>query len=219
MITSQSITAAIQERKSIRAYTDQPVKQSVIKELLEIARWAPSGSNRQPWRVTVASGEHAELLRRRLDASVRERPMTDEQMTATHRRIAEGPMAWILDHVDKPIWQVLYHGSMSFFGAPVALVWTYPGGQNTSVPAAIPAMVTTFMLAAHARDLGTVWLGWPLGRPEIVRETLQIPEEEQLGAFVALGHPDRTASINQGRSTRYDVDTFARWLGFDDEPE
>jgi nitroreductase len=79
----------------------------------------------------------------------------------------------------------------------------------------VPAFVTTLMLAAEARGLGTIWLGWPLGRPEIVRETLAIPEEEQLGAFVALGFPDRTAPVNLARSPRDAVSTFTRWMGWD----
>jgi nitroreductase len=42
-----NICSAIQKRKSCRAYTRQFVNVEVIRFLLEIAKWAPSGANHQ----------------------------------------------------------------------------------------------------------------------------------------------------------------------------
>ena len=38
-------------RRSIRVYKPAPVPDEMIEQLLEAGRWAPSASNRQPWRV------------------------------------------------------------------------------------------------------------------------------------------------------------------------
>ncbi len=43
----------IGKRRSIRKFTDDPVPENLIDELLEAARLAPSGSNIQPWRFSV----------------------------------------------------------------------------------------------------------------------------------------------------------------------
>ena len=43
----------IRSRRSVRIYKDQPVEDVVINEILEAARWAPSGLNNQPWRFVV----------------------------------------------------------------------------------------------------------------------------------------------------------------------
>ena len=40
-------------RRSIRKYTEQPVSDEVLKELLEAAMCAPSAANRQPWCFVV----------------------------------------------------------------------------------------------------------------------------------------------------------------------
>lgn len=208
----------IRSRRSTRAFLEQPVARETIEELLEVARWAPSGSNGQPWRVTVASGSVAETLRERLGEAAAARAMTPEQSDRYRQRIASGPMAWILDCIDEPVDQFLTLGSMTFFGAPMAVVVSYPGTAHAPVPAGVHAFVTTLLLAAETRGLGTVWLGWPLGRPEIVRETLNIPEDEQLGAFVALGYPDPAAPVNCARSPRQETETFTRWLD-DDESQ
>ena len=40
----------IRSRRSVRIYKNQPVEDVTINEILEAARWAPSGLNNQPWR-------------------------------------------------------------------------------------------------------------------------------------------------------------------------
>jgi nitroreductase len=44
---------AIYGRRSIRRYTDQPVRREEILEILKAGSWAPSGLNNQPWRFLV----------------------------------------------------------------------------------------------------------------------------------------------------------------------
>jgi nitroreductase len=44
---------AILTRRSIRKYTDQPVSEKIIRELLEAAMSAPSAGNQQPWEFIV----------------------------------------------------------------------------------------------------------------------------------------------------------------------
>lgn len=44
-----NITEAIRDRASIRAFTDREVSRDVIHQILDTARWAPSGVNTQPW--------------------------------------------------------------------------------------------------------------------------------------------------------------------------
>ncbi|MDD9329406.1 MAG: nitroreductase family protein, partial [Bartonella sp.] len=48
---------SVLSRKSIRAFTDQPVKREVIEQILKFAARAPSGTNLQPWKVIVVTGE------------------------------------------------------------------------------------------------------------------------------------------------------------------
>ena len=43
----------IMSRRSIRRFQDEPSPPELIQELLEAARWAPSGGNSQPWAFVV----------------------------------------------------------------------------------------------------------------------------------------------------------------------
>ena len=49
------IVEVIEKRRSVRAYTKQPVEREKIERLLEAARLAPSASNRQEWRFVVVT--------------------------------------------------------------------------------------------------------------------------------------------------------------------
>ena len=50
-----TVGEAIQQRRSIRKFKSDPIRKDVVRQLLEAARLAPSGSNRQPWRFLVVT--------------------------------------------------------------------------------------------------------------------------------------------------------------------
>ena len=56
------VTEAIRNRKSTRAFLPKPVDKEIVTNILECARWAPSGVNSQPWQVVIASGETKQKL-------------------------------------------------------------------------------------------------------------------------------------------------------------
>ncbi len=47
----------IKTRRSIRRYSDKEISDETIQDILEAARWAPSGINNQPWRFAVVKDE------------------------------------------------------------------------------------------------------------------------------------------------------------------
>jgi nitroreductase len=51
-----SVSEALLTRQSARAFLPTPVPLATVTELLDLARWAPSGSNIQPWRVHALTG-------------------------------------------------------------------------------------------------------------------------------------------------------------------
>ena len=55
---------AILKRRSIRSFTDDPVPDEAVKRLLEAARWAPSGGNRQFWRfIEVRDSKRLDMIK------------------------------------------------------------------------------------------------------------------------------------------------------------
>ncbi|MBK7432215.1 MAG: nitroreductase family protein [Bacteroidetes bacterium] len=52
----------ISKRKSIRAFSEQPIDDETLASLFEAARWAPSSANEQPWRFILAKKEDKEAF-------------------------------------------------------------------------------------------------------------------------------------------------------------
>lgn len=49
------VTTAIQKRRSIRKYQSKPISKELLTFMMEMARFAPSGANRQPWHLVVVT--------------------------------------------------------------------------------------------------------------------------------------------------------------------
>jgi nitroreductase len=207
---------AIRGRRSTRAFLPTPVPQEVIAQVLDASRWTPSGTNRQNWRVTVATGEPLQRLADRLEARVREREpglfASTNEDPAIQRRLQalHGLFGAAAEQLGISEWELIVLGSYRFFDAPVVIAVSHCGQSAANVP----PFVTTLLLAAHDLGLGTCWLGYPLGAADLIQEELGIPEDERVRAIVALGYPDPDSPANGFRTSRDEVETFARWVGF-----
>jgi len=47
----------VKKRRSIRRFKSDPIPEDVIEKIMEVARWAPSGFNTQPWEIVVLTEE------------------------------------------------------------------------------------------------------------------------------------------------------------------
>lgn len=65
---------AILGRRSIRKYKQREVPDEVINKILESARWAPSGGNRQPWRFVVVKNQIRKKLIKSVSTGMRVEP-------------------------------------------------------------------------------------------------------------------------------------------------
>jgi nitroreductase len=209
---------AIKGRKSIRAFLPKPVPKDIIAQILEAGRWAPSGTNRQPWRVTVATGEKCKTLTERLVERAREREPGVPRYTGSSPDVRSSSEMLVADlsqlakSLGKSLWEFVVIGSYGLYDAPVVLVVSRPGKGGDVSP-----FVTTMLIAAHDCGLGTCWLGYPLSYRGLIREVLEVPDEENISAVVALGYPDLESPANQYRSSRDELDAFVRWVGFDED--
>ncbi len=163
---------AITTRRSVRKYKDEPIAEETIRELLELASWAPSGTNTQPWLYTVIEGK--DYLK---GLSDRCKPYILEAMDALpaleiYRTTLSNP-GYNIFHGASTL--VLIYGNQNAF--------TYP---NDCSMAAL-----NLMLAAWDRGIGSCWVGFAralCGTPEFKAE-LDVPPQYQLVAPVILGYP------------------------------
>ena len=89
--------AAVATRRSVRAFLPTPVPRATIERILAVASRAPSGTNTQPWRVYVLTGEPLRSLSRKLVAAY-----DDPQESARHsEEYPYYPTEWVSPYIDR----------------------------------------------------------------------------------------------------------------------
>jgi len=173
-----------QTRRSIRRYRNEPVSRDVIIDLLNKAIWAPSAHNRQPWRFAVVDDvvqkealarAMGDRLRRDLQADYVPEDVIEADVSRSYRRITSAPVVIILSlsMVDMDVYPDERRNWNEFL---MAVQSTAMAGQN-------------FMLAAHRTGLGTCWMCAPLFSGDVVKGSLELPDDWQPQALITVGYP------------------------------
>jgi nitroreductase len=163
-------------RRSVRVYSDEPVSEADLTELIDLAVLAPSAMNLQPWRFTVVTSRQA------LDAvNVRVKEILHEQKIAEKMKM-EGLKAAL----NAPDFSVFHH-------APALIAITADKGNPMAMVDCQLAAENLF-LAAHAKGLGTCYMGFLFfGRDDAkVRQALRLPQGQEMMAACCVGHPKMT---------------------------
>ncbi len=221
-----TVSEAVRQRHSVRAYLPNRIDRATVTDLLEAASRTPSGGNLQPWHVDVLTGEPLAELRRR----VRERlgqgldqtefHVYPPELTPPHRerRSAGGEALYAAIGVardDKPARWAQFLKNYELFGAPVGLFFSIDRGFDRPQWAHLGMFIQTIMLLAEERGLGTCAQESWAAVHSTVSGFLELPPERMLYCGLALGRPDREHPINRFRTERVPVREFARMRGFD----
>lgn len=217
-----SVSEAVAARKSVRAFTDQPVELADVRQLLKDAALAPSGGNVQPWRVWTLTGDVKDTFVNKVRELRPEFPMgqgpeyevypADLWEPYRTRRFTNGQDLY--KSIDIPredkVGRVRQFGNnFEFFGAPVALLIGIERRMGPPQWSDVGMFLQNFMLLATERGLATcaqeAWTSWH----KAAYETLDLPEDVMLFCGMAVGYEDTAHPINNWRSDRASTD---EWL-------
>lgn len=221
------VIEAIRSRFSCRAFLPDPVPEQTVRDLLEAARWAPSGGNLQPWHVDVLTGEPLAALIADIDARsdlipkgegaeyrVYPDPLPEPWHGRRHRTGADLYTALGIPREDRPARLRQFARNYRFFDAPVGMFVSVGRLMGPPQWSDLGMFVQTLMLAARAHGLQTCaqefWASWHL----TVRRHLALPDDRMVFCGVALGYPDMEAPVNRWRTAREAVEDFATFRGF-----
>jgi nitroreductase len=216
----------LQSRRSVRAFTPEPVPLAVVGELLQTASRAPSGTNIQPWKVYVAAGQVRERLSREVlehregapPDAIAEFPRTKknkEPYLGRMRALGKDMYGRIgIPKGDQAAGWAQWGRNYSFFDAPVGLIFTIDKDLDAMAFIDIGIFAQTLMLAAAAKGLDTCAQGAWNQYWSVTRRVLEIPEDEYVVLGMSLGFADPDHPVNGVVSEREPLEAFAAFHGF-----
>jgi len=158
-----NVDEAIRSRRSIRRYRKTELADTVVEEILDLARYAPSSMNGQPWHFTVV--REKKTKRKLVDIKNRYCPAEKQEYRADFLQEAAVIVIVSVDRKE-----------------------SHDRGVENGVLAA-----ANILLAAHARGIGSVYMSaYRADEPAVaeeIRQTLGIPEDVDPIVILPLGAP------------------------------
>jgi nitroreductase len=220
---------AILSRTSVRSFLDRPVPRQVVEDILDVARRAPSGTNTQPWKVCVLTGEARQRLTRRILEAFDD-PAHDASHVAEYRYY---PIQWTSPYLerrrkvgwdlygllgiargDKARMHAQHARNFAFFGAPVGMIFSIDRLLERGSWLDYGMFLQNVMVAARARGLDTCPQAAFAPYHRIIADELRLPDGEMVVCGMSLGYADRSAPENRLRTEREGVAGFARFEGW-----
>ena len=220
-----SVSAALRARISTRAFLDRPVTEAHIREILEIAKYAPSGGNLQPWKVHVVLGPARDRLVATVRKGLAENPFADESEIAIYpeklwepyrtRRFAVGEAMYArlgIAREDKAARLAHLARNFELFGAPAGLFFSLDRRFDKGQWAHLGMFMLAVALAAVEKGLASCMQEAWATRARTVSKFLGLADTEQLYCGMALGYADEAAPVNTLRSERAALDELVTFI-------
>jgi nitroreductase len=221
------VSEAVASRRSVRAFTDQPVDRAVLQRVLEKAQNSPSGGNTQPWNAVVLAGDPlaallgkvAEVIPQGLAAYSPEYNIYPPELDGAYaqRRFGVGEAMYAaldIPREDKASRLKWFGRNFQAFGAPVLLLVHTPRYMGPPQWSDMGMWLQTVMLLLREEGLDScAQEAWAVYTKQI-RECVELPEDHIFFCGLAIGHGDRTLPINQFPVPRAPLDEVVRWQGF-----
>jgi nitroreductase len=221
--TTAAVDEAISSRHSMRAYLSQPVPEETLREILQVAARAPSGTNTQPWKVHVLTGAARDRFCERICHAY-----DDPAERAAHtEEYAYYPVQWQSPYIDRrrkvgwDLYSLLGIGkadkqrmheqhrrNFAFFDAPVGLIFTIDRVMQQGSWLDYGMFLQNIMVAARSRGLDTCPQAAFTQFHRLIADELRLGAEEMVVCGMALGYADPAAVENTLVTEREPVGGF-----------
>jgi nitroreductase len=221
---------AIKERKSIRAFKSDPVKQDLLKKIIEQAQRAPSWANTQPWEFAIVTGKKLKAIQEACVKRGSQGMQTSQSEVARPYDFPEPYMSRIKKMQvqenrerakEAPDFEAMFAVNARHYGAPVCIYllvnknFVYQDkGVNVWSMYDSGSAVQNIMLLAVNYGLGTIAQAMAVTYPDIIRKELDIPEDKLIALGIAIGYPDWDNPITKDVRDREPLDEIAKFYGF-----
>ncbi len=216
---SMDATEAVTSRRSIRAFTGEPVPDDVLRTILQDAARAPSGTNIQPWHITVVQGQSKDDLVDAVQAAFDNGDNEPDQMyypsefvepyLARRRKIGwdmYGLLGIERGEYDKMAAQA--RKNFEFFGAPVGLIFSLHETMRNGGWMDLGLYMANVMTLARSHGLSTCPQAAWQEFEKVIHTHLELPADQRVAVGMALGYEDTEAVVNELRTERAPLEEF-----------
>ncbi|WP_424631828.1 nitroreductase [Bradyrhizobium sp. SYSU BS000235] len=229
---SDLVDHVIKSRFACRSFSDRVVPRDLVEEVLEVARFAPSGANIQPWHVYVVTGARkdelsAVLLKAHEEARDQYRseyqyyasPLPDPYVSRREQfgRLFYGSLG--IQQWDVPARARQTARNYSFFGAAVGLIITIDRRLQVGSWLDLGMFIQNVMIAAGARGLQTCPQETFAKYHALLRGLLPITPDEMVVCGMSMGYGETGVVDTGSLMPKAAVADFAHFAGFADSAD
>ncbi len=219
-----TVSDAVVTRRSLRAFTRQPVPRELLEDIFSKAARAPSGTNMQPWQVRVLQGEALQRVSAAVLADYDADVPYDEEVSYYPEEFFEPYLSrrrkvgWDLYTLlgiskgEKEKMKAQHRKNFELFGAPVGAFFTIHRDLNTGSWLDYGMFLQNVMLLAREAGLHTCPQAAFCGYHKAIRQALSLSDDEIVVCGMSIGYAVADAVENSLQTERAALSEYVEFL-------